>query len=196
MWRFKNWWGKSTSISLVCQTACSHSIMVRISLRKEWCFLLCFSSRVAWPIMVSCTCFIKVSDQVKLAVPWSILNTSIYILEGKSVLHKMSASAPPELCSFCSFCALCENAQIIAEPSWDPASQLREHLSVNWSILVVCDQFTPQCSGEMMKRKTEAEFFYLTKWLTVTHDLQSGYNQAMGVQRCCRAGSQLGNQDW
>lgn len=68
----------------------------------------------------------------------------------------------------------------MAEASWDSAFQPCEPLSVNWSILVVCDQFTPQYSGEMMKRKTEAEFFYLTKRLTVTHNLQSGYNQSDG----------------
>lgn len=45
---------------------------------------------------------------------------------------------------------------------------------------MVCDQFTSQCSGEMTKKKTETEFFYLTKRLTVTHYLQCGYNQSDG----------------
>lgn len=32
----------------------------------------------------------------------------------------------------------------------------------------------------MEKKKTETEFFYLTERLTVTRDVQSGYNQSDG----------------
>lgn len=151
-------------------------------IRERMMFSALIYSCVVLPIMVSCTSIIKDSDQGK---HWKIFRALIYI---KFInLHPCGKEHFPQNVSVCSSRPLLwlrsvgkcpdnwRNLPGFCRPAvWRP---------LNWSILVACDQFTSQCPGEMMikKKKTELEFFYLTKRLTVTHDLQSKQWGCKGV---------------